>query len=409
MAGPLALTPPAVPSAGWLGRARRTLAAKLRWHLRRMPERAVEHGCPPGWLGWRWMAAETLSAHLARRQIVGKTVHPAKVFANPLPRNVGDVQRLATDGALWGYAMRDVPTRHSAATRIATLNDCRLFFYTDPDKGNFYPAIVTDDHRALALREIAFRPRHGAQLRAGLPAQHLRRATWIAERVYHNHSHWLTAHLPKLILLQQHGMLGDVVLPRRRTAVMDASMRMLGIDPDGLTQFDPALPLAVDTLTLIETDRFRPELLRSVRAAFASEMPRAPRRRVFISRADSRGRKLLDEDRLWPRLRTLGFERVLMERLDFGDQVRLMQDTAVLAGPHGAGLTNMIFCPPGAQIVEIADPGFPNPNFYALASALGHDYWLVEGAAVGDAPHPLDRDLIVRSEVLDPVLAAVTA
>ena len=38
------------------------------------------------------------------------------------------------------------------------------------------------------------------------------RATWITERVYDNHSHWLTAHLPKLLMLRARGELGDVVL-----------------------------------------------------------------------------------------------------------------------------------------------------------------------------------------------------
>jgi capsular polysaccharide biosynthesis protein len=99
---------------------------------------------------------------------------------------------------------------------------------------------------------------------------------------------------------------------------------------------------------------------------------------------------------------------VLMENLTFEQQVQLMRDTAVLVAPHGAGLTNMMFCPPGAHIVEMADLGFPNPNFYAVASAMRHRYWLVPAEACGDV-HPLEKDLRADLTALGAVLSRVTA
>ena len=81
-----------------------------------------------------------------------------------------------------------------------------------------------------------------------------------------------------------------------------------------------------------------------------------------------------------------------MEDLTFQEQVKLMQETSVLIAPHGAGMTNMMFCPQGAKIVEIADLSFPNPNFYALASAMQHQYWIINANSEGDA-HPLEKDM----------------
>ena len=66
----------------------------------------------------------------------------------------------------------------------------------------------------------------------------------------------------------------------------------------------------------------------------------------------------------------------------------------------------MIFCQPGTQIVELADLGFPNPNFYAVASAMGHGYWLVPSEGVGDV-HPLECDLRVGREPIRNVLRQV--
>ena len=111
-----------------------------------------------------------------------------------------DRERLPDDRGWWGYSFRDVPARTSAETFVATLPDVRVVWYHDPEQqGDFYPALLTRDGRALDLREIRFRPRHARALRRfGRPVR-IEKATWILERVYHNHSHWLTAHLPKLL------------------------------------------------------------------------------------------------------------------------------------------------------------------------------------------------------------------
>lgn len=372
----------------------------LLWHLKRMPERAVEHGVPPALLGWRWRARERLDAYLARtgRLHTKDVLRPASRSTLPLPRNVPSRDTLSRDGALWGYSQYDVPERAVSETYIARILDARLLFFHTPDKRDFFPAIITPDGTSLECREISHRARHAPQAATrGRVAQHFDRATWVLERAYHNHSHWLTAHLPKLLLLRERGLLNDVLMPLRRTAVMDASMRMLGIDPEALRQFDPARPVEVGELTLVGTDRFDPAHMRQVRAAFADHTAadaRLPHRRIFISRERSRGRRITNEHALWAMLHRHGFEKVFMEDLSFPEQVRMMQQTRVLLAPHGAGLTNMLFCPEGGHVVELADPGFPNPNFYALAAGLRLGYWLLSEQA-GDAHHPLDRDLTV--------------
>jgi hypothetical protein len=375
------------------------LRYSVLWHLKRMPERAVEHGVPPGLLGWRWRHREHLDSYLARkRRTAGEEVLlPAMRAQAPLPRNVPDRGALSRDGNLWGYAMHDVPDLGIGQTRIVRINDARLLFFATPSKGDFFPAIITSDGTSLECREISYRPGHAGQAASGSGAvQRFRRATWVIERAYHNHSHWLTAHLPKFLLLKKQGRLDDVLMPQRRTQVMDESLRMLGIEPDAFRSFDAARPVAVDALDLVCTDRFDPRHMVAVREAFAATAPPSgpPARRVFVSREKSRGRRITNEDELWGMLEARGFEKVFMEDMAFCEQVRLMQQTRVLVAPHGAGLTNMLFCPVGSHVVELADPTFPNPNFYNLATSLHLGYWLLHQRA-GKADHPLDRDLTV--------------
>lgn len=374
--------------------------------------RRVLHAVPPAWLGYRWIRRQSVRDYVRETGSASgaayDVVHPEGVASNPLPANVDDLSDLPATRGWWGYAFRDVPARTSGETFIATVPHAHIACYSDETRaGDFYPAIVAG-RSALDLREIRFRPRHAEVLRRAQGVQHLPSATWVIERVYHNHSHWLTAHLPKLLLLRRRGELDDVVLPAVRTPVMDASMRLAGLNPDRFPTFDPGRPLSVDRLRIVGTDRFRPELLRLVPEACGIRGASGATRKVFISRQGAARRRLVNEDAIWPDLQAAGFERVRLEDLPFDEQVALMKTTRVLFAPHGAGLTNMLFCPPGCEIVEIADLSFPNPNFYALASALGHRYWLLAGEGMGEG-RPIDKDLRVDPSRVSEILRRLPA
>lgn len=371
--------------------------------------KGVERGLPAAWVGYRHVRHQTVPEYFARhagRKGAGRceTIHPPAVAHHPLPCNVSSRESLPDDRGWWGYSFRDVPARQSGETLRATLPDCRIAWYRDPAKADdFYPAILSGDGRALDLREVRFRPPHAEVLRrSGAPVR-MKKATWIVERVYHNHSHWLTAHLPKLLLLRDRGELDDVLLPPDRTPAIDGSLRMAGLDPAAFATFEIDRPLEVEELSLLVTDRFRPELLRLVPEAYGVIDAPPPARRVYISRARASRRVLVNEEEVWKLLEPAGFERIFMEELGFEEQVQLMKQTAILFAPHGAGLTNMLFCPPGCHVVEIADLSFPNPNFYAIASAVGHRYWILPAEGLGDV-HPLEKDLRVDPAAIEAIL-----
>lgn len=359
----------------------------------------------PSWFGYRWIEKETVSQYLDRKQNPTlnesyETIHKPEITKNPLPCNIENRNDLPQDRGWWGYSFWDVPERTSGETFTATLPNCKLVPYIDDDK-EFWITILNEDERSLELDQISFRPWHAEVLRALGSTDQMEKATWFLERVYRNHSHWLTAHLPKLLLLKSRGELSEVIMPAKskRTPVINISLEMIGIDPDEFQTFDYTRPLNVDRLTVIETDRFRPELLQSVRSAFPISGTVNPHRRIYISRAKATRRKLQNEDNVWPVLEEMGFEKVFMEDLDFPKQVELMQQSSIVIAPHGAAITNVLFCQTGTHVVEIADLSFPNPNFYALASAMGHHYWILDAEGIGDE-HPLEKDLRINPSLV---------
>lgn len=390
----------------------RRIATDVRRRLGSIPRAAVRSGMPPQWLGYRWLHSEGLREYFARHGQHGDgagpagaldTIHPTTRATNPLPCNIVSPDELPDEIGWWGFSCRDVPERLNGETLLATVPDCRIVF-TDKFRGVFFPAILNKDRRAFRLREIAFRKPHAEALRSDAPPVKLKRATWVLERVYYNYAHWVTAHLAKLRLLMAKDALDAVVLPLAGNAFIDRSLEALGIDRRAFPILDPKRPIVVEELTVLDTDRFRPELLRPVREALAPA--RTPRRRIYISRQQSNGRRLINEEEVWRLLERAGFERVFMESLGFDEQVALMAETKVLLAPHGAGLSNLIFCPAGADIIEIAVPDFPNPNFYALACAMEHRYWRI-GAESHGTGLAYEKGLRVDPVALDQLLQAV--
>ena len=98
---------------------------------------------------------------------------------------------------------------------------------------------------------------------------------------------------------------------------------------------------------------------------------------TFINRVS--GRKLANHDQYIERLKQQ-FPLVNVQSIDFAaisykDQLKIIQETDVLAGVHGAGLTHGIFLPPGSAMVEILPPGLNHKGFRNVASLRGHDYF----------------------------------
>ena len=70
----------------------------------------------------------------------------------------------------------------------------------------------------------------------------------------------------------------------------------------------------------------------------------------------------------------LGFECVRPERLDLEGQIEAFSAARVIAGPHGSGLANIGFAPPGCVVVDLLLSTVPDPWICRLSAVLGHRY-----------------------------------
>ena len=108
--------------------------------------------------------------------------------------------------------------------------------------------------------------------------------------------------------------------------------------------------------------------------------PQPPTRKIWIHRSEKSRRALLNEDEVLAAVQKAGFEPIVFEALTLKQQIELMQQTKVLAGLHGAGLTNLMFLPANSTVLECLPEEFaayahPFP-YRALAHAVQVKYAL---------------------------------
>jgi hypothetical protein len=109
--------------------------------------------------------------------------------------------------------------------------------------------------------------------------------------------------------------------------------------------------------------------------------PRAlPARRLYISRVAAKRRKLANESEVIAFLRSAGYEICDTARYSIREQIELFASASHVVAPHGAGLVNLLFCTPGANVLELQMDAYMNLCFRRIAALKNLHY----GCIVGD-------------------------
>ena len=107
--------------------------------------------------------------------------------------------------------------------------------------------------------------------------------------------------------------------------------------------------------------------------------------RIYISRKKASYRKIINEDRLINLLNRFGFKTFHLESISFLEQVNLFSKAEIVVSPHGAGLTNLVFCSPGTKVIEIFAEGYVPPGYKMISSYYNLDYYYLISEGVENA------------------------
>lgn len=98
---------------------------------------------------------------------------------------------------------------------------------------------------------------------------------------------------------------------------------------------------------------------------------------IYVSRGGS-SRSLPGEEAIESLLTRQGWLVVRTEALPWAEQAELFSGALVIAGPHGAGLANMVLAPGGIRVLELVDSNYYNPCFDVLAKELGNFHQVLD-------------------------------
>lgn len=147
-----------------------------------------------------------------------------------------------------------------------------------------------------------------------------------------------------------------------------------------------------------------------VRATFPPSHNGGARRRLYVSRGDEPNtRRYVYEEELTSTLSKWGFESIDPGRLTVQEQINTFADAEIVVGAHGAGLTNIAFCPADAAVIELFAKDYVHLGLWSVAAAAGLDYrYIVSDGGSRPARRQMKpfQDVDVPAEV---VLSAVEA
>lgn len=217
-------------------------------------------------------------------------------------------------------------------------------------------------------------PKNWTMARTRLIGSH----TVLHNRAWQNHYHFLLQTVFSTWLLSQYAehLLDSVLIPEMPPRMIEA-LREAGMR--NAVMVEPGLQVHVDKATIVQASygnwSMTSPLLRPFGDHMVGRLGRrgaAPPsgRRLFVSRSDSVKRKVSNEAEMERFFADRGFEVVTLTGLSIADQVALFDSATIVAGTHGAGFSNIIFCRPRTRFIELAPSSYVNTCFQKIAQVL---------------------------------------
>lgn len=303
---------------------------------------------------------------------INKEIYPAHVSERVPPNNLE-----AKDIVLFEHEFNSLicSTSYLILKNVHILNDTVF----DASNFTFYP-YYTHVHGSFSAKDKLKRLKFFLKNKIVVD-----KAIWITQNWTWMYFHWLTDALPRLIALEDHIEKHKVLLPesyKKHPYIID-SLEILGYDFIFYLECNRVFvkKLALPSHTA-SPGNYNAYYLNKLRYRFLKN--NNPFRKIFISRSQANQRFIINEDEVTTILLAYGFEVHIFENYTLDKQIELMNETSVLLGLHGAGLTNMLFMPENGSIIELRNQGDKHNNcYFSMASALRHSYFYLQG--LGDA------------------------
>jgi len=213
------------------------------------------------------------------------------------------------------------------------------------------------------------------------------RAIALWSHPFKGYYHWTIEVLPKICACLERwgpGLGGrTLVFPRSYRAYEKEGLALLGISEEQTLDTTPGLNVEADSIAIVPAPNwFRPipnlDLLRKRLLPHAEgDGPR----RLYLSRTGLPRRTCPNERELWDLLQPLGFTLIPEQARTVRQQIGLFRNAEMILSLHGSAMTNIVWSPRDALVIELASRRYAPEYFPNLTRSLGQRYHQVLSGA----------------------------
>jgi hypothetical protein len=196
------------------------------------------------------------------------------------------------------------------------------------------------------------------------------------------YSHFLFDVLPKLHLLKNIGLdinfFDKIIINFKDVPFVKESFEALKIDFSKVVGRD-ALNRMFESKLFVSISEPRDNLYTSdwivdfIRNTFSSTEVVTKFSAIYISRNLGAKRIVVNEDNFTEGLVSAGVDIVHCEKYSIKQNASIFRNANIVVSPHGAGLSNIVFCRPGTTVVELFSSHWSD-EFWKLSVACGLHY-----------------------------------
>jgi capsular polysaccharide biosynthesis protein len=222
---------------------------------------------------------------------------------------------------------------------------------------------------------------------------------WFCTAHYYYY-HWLLDGLPRLALLDRFPAGTRIIMPEPLVKYHRESLEIMGlldrirVTPEPHLEVEDYYFSSPTAMTGCDNP-YAIEFLRRTFLPAAAELASYPEK-IYISRRKA-SRAPLEEERLSAFLRDKGWTILATEDFSMREQIALFSRARAVCAVHGAGLTNLLWCPPGCRVLELCADNYLNGGYEGLAAYLHLPYHYRVFPADVNWRLKIDFDEVVRA------------
>jgi hypothetical protein len=190
------------------------------------------------------------------------------------------------------------------------------------------------------------------------------------------YGHWLLDCLPRLAVLKEFPAETSIIVPSRRTRYQVESLELLGLsdrcrwthetylEVEDYYFSSPPSPIAC----------YSPYTVKVMQEMFWPLKDKRPTPKRFFVRRVGTSRNMTNESAVLEFFEKAGWTIVDFAGMPFAEQVAWFANAEAVAGIHGSGITNTLFCPPGCKVFELFSDQYIAGDAEWIAQCTGAEH-----------------------------------